>query len=125
FPNGSGMGTLPTFDGTPNGNGDAFLAKVNPAGTALVYAGYLGGNGVIMDPVFGEETGIGITVDQAGNAYLTGRTNSTEATFPDGLGMSGVPSFDNSYGAAITDAFVVKVTPNDSYALASRQASAA
>jgi hypothetical protein len=29
-----------------NDDGDAFVAKVNPAGTALVYAGFLGGSTV-------------------------------------------------------------------------------
>jgi hypothetical protein len=32
-------------DLTHNGDTDAFVAKVNPAGTALVYAGYIGGTG--------------------------------------------------------------------------------
>src|SRR5581483_10676153 len=91
FPNGSGIGTLPTFDSTYNGGGDIFLAKVNAAGSALLYAGYLGGNGVDSDPHRSTETDIGIAVDQAGNAYLTGRTNSNEATFPDGIGRSGLP----------------------------------
>ena len=40
----------------------------------LVYAGYIGGSGV--------ETGFGIAVDSAGNAYVTGETRSTEASFP-------------------------------------------
>jgi hypothetical protein len=32
-------------DLTHNGDTDAFVAKVNAAGTALVYAGYIGGTG--------------------------------------------------------------------------------
>jgi hypothetical protein len=43
---------------------DAFVAKVNPSGTALVYAGFLGGNHW--------EYGYGIAVDASGNAYVTG-----------------------------------------------------
>ena len=60
-----------TYNG---GDCDAFVAKVNAAGTALVYAGYIGGSG--------DDVGAGIAVDSAGNAYVTGYTNSTEATFP-------------------------------------------
>ena len=45
-----------------------------PAGTALVYAGYIGGTGF--------DRGFGIAVDGAGNAYVTGFTDSTEASFP-------------------------------------------
>ena len=44
--------------------GDAFVAKLNPAGSALVYSTYLGGSGV--------DEGTGIAVDSAGNAYVTG-----------------------------------------------------
>ncbi len=61
-------------DLTYNGGTDAFVAKVNAAGTALTYCGYIGGSG--------SDTGYGIAVDGAGYAYVTGTTNSTEATFP-------------------------------------------
>ena len=40
------------------GNGDAFVAKLNPAGSALVYSTYIGG-------IAGDQ-GIGIAVDAAG-----------------------------------------------------------
>ncbi len=58
-----------------------FLAKVNVSGTALVYAGYIGGsiNENNSSPV--ESTGGGIAVDSAGNAYVTGNTNSSESDF--------------------------------------------
>lgn len=48
--------------------GDAFVAKLNAAGTALVYFTYLGGSG-------GDSAG-GITIDSKGNAYITGYTFS-------------------------------------------------
>ena len=61
--------------GPDNGGGDdAFVAKVKADGTGLVYAGYIGGAG--------SDGGIGIAVDAAGNAYVTGSTAPTEATFP-------------------------------------------
>jgi hypothetical protein len=56
------------------GYGDAFVAKVNAVGTALVYCGYIGGSS--------GEVGWGIAADGWGNAYVTGVTESTEATFP-------------------------------------------
>lgn len=52
---------------------DAFVAKINPnlVGTAsLLYSTYLGGSG--------DDTGIGIAVDASANAYVTGKTNSTD-----------------------------------------------
>jgi hypothetical protein len=81
-------------DLTFNGGGDAFVAKVNPSGAALVYCGYIGGSGY--------DGGWGIAVDARGNAYVTGSTESTEATFPVTLG----PDLTFSGG---DDAFVAKV----------------
>ena len=49
---------------------DAFVAKLDPTGTALVYSTYLGGDG--QDQVNG------IAIDAAGNAYVTGFTGSTD-----------------------------------------------
>ena len=42
----------------------AFVAKLNPAGSALVYSTYLGGSNY--------DEGYGIAVDASGNAYVTG-----------------------------------------------------
>src|SRR6202162_1874629 len=82
-------------DLTYNGLTDAFVAKVNAAGTALVYCGYIGGSN--------EDDGYGIAVDTSGNAYVTGRTDSTEATFPVTVGP------DLTYKGGLFDAFVAKV----------------
>ncbi len=57
-----------------NGYTDAFVAKVDAAGTDFIYCGYIGGSGY--------DAGRGIAVDHAGHAYIVGDTNSTEATFP-------------------------------------------
>jgi len=51
---------------------DAFVLKLNPAGSELVWSTYLGGSG-------GEE-GRGITLDTRGNVYVAGLT--TSANFP-------------------------------------------
>ena len=52
-----------------NGGGnDAFVAKLNAAGNALVYCTYLGGTG--------DDRAYGIAVDAAGSAYVTGSTAS-------------------------------------------------
>jgi uncharacterized protein (TIGR03437 family) len=47
---------------------NSFVTKLNPAGSALVFSTYLGGDQ--------SDTGFGIAVDSAGNAYITGNTNS-------------------------------------------------
>ncbi|TLY27567.1 MAG: hypothetical protein E6K63_10590 [Nitrospirae bacterium] len=87
-------------DLTFNGIQDAFVTKVNAGGTALVYAGYLGGTGV--------ESGLGIAVDSAGHAYVTGFTQSSEASFP----ATGGP--DLTYNGGDFDAFVAKVKADGS-----------
>jgi hypothetical protein len=77
---------------TARGNGDAFVAKLNSSGSALLYSTYLGGGG--------GESGFGIAVDTAGNAYVTGITNSLD--FPT---MNAVQS---TLGGGL-DAFVTKL----------------
>ncbi len=53
-------------------NYDVFVTKLNAAGNALVYSSYMGGSSL--------QEGYGMSVDSAGNAYLTGFT--TSADFP-------------------------------------------
>jgi hypothetical protein len=76
-----------------NGNWDAFIAKISPTGT-LLYSTYLGGSGM--------ESGAWLAVDNSGNAYLTGRTQSTN--FPT------VNAIQPTFGGA-EDAFVVELNP--------------
>jgi hypothetical protein len=85
------------LDATYNGTGDAFVAKVNAAGTALLYAGYIGGSAY--------DGGNGIAVDSQGSAYITGNTLSSQATFPETVG----PYLTYSSGVNFGDAFVAKV----------------
>ena len=104
FPNGSGFGAIPGFDQTYNGGTDAFVVKVNAAGTGLDYATYIGGhNGDVAS---------GVAVDGFGNAYVVGEASSTEATFPSGSGFGTIPGFEQIHVSG-TDMqpFVVKVNP--------------
>jgi len=101
---GSSEATFPVVGGpdlTYHGGHDAFVAKVAPDGTALIYSGYIGGAG--------GESGTGIAVDSTtGAAYVTGDTDSSEATFP----VVGGP--DLTYNGGSYDAFVAKVRPDGS-----------
>ena len=51
---------------------NAFVTKLNPAGSALLYSTYLGGSGFF--------SGSAIAVDQSGNAYVTGTAAASGGT---------------------------------------------
>ena len=77
------------------GFGDAFVVKLNPAGSGAYLRHLPGGSGMTM--------AYGIAVDGAGNAYVTGCTSSSD--FPTTPG-----AFDRATMAA-DDVFVVKLNP--------------
>jgi hypothetical protein len=77
---------------------DAFVAKLNPAGSGLVYSTFLGGT----QP---DET-FGIALDGARNAYVTGETQSSN--FPVTAG-----AFDTTANGG-TDDFVTKLNATGS-----------
>ena len=86
--------TTGAFDTTYNGgNADAFVTKLNAAGSALAYSTFLGGTG--------DEEGRGIAVDGSGRAYVAGGTDSTD--YPTTSG-----AFDTSLNGG-RDAFVTKL----------------
>ncbi|MDJ1175233.1 SBBP repeat-containing protein [Roseofilum capinflatum] len=93
FPVQEGRTTTP-FQPFAGGSQDAFVLKLNPTGTQIDYASYLGGTGY--------DRGSGIEIDSNGSAYITGQTTST------GLGTAGVfqQNTDPTNGS---DAFVAKV----------------
>ena len=55
---------------------DAFVVKLNPDATRLVYSSYLGGSRFDRSPGNGYDTGTAIVLDAAGNAYVAGYTQS-------------------------------------------------
>jgi hypothetical protein len=90
--------TVNAFQPATTLSNDAFVAKVNAAGSALVYSTYLGGDL--------NEDCLGIAVDPTGNAYITGRTSSLN--FPTVAAMQATRSGSSS------DAFIAKLAPNGS-----------
>jgi hypothetical protein len=76
------------------GSQDAFVAKLNASGTALVYSTYLGGSG--------NDYGQGIALDSSGNAYITGGTNSL--SFPTTSG-----AFQTNFSGNRDNVFVTKL----------------
>ncbi len=80
------------------GDDDAFVAKINPTGSALVYSTYLGGDE--------NDLGYGIAVDSSGNAYVTGATSSTNFPTKNPL--------QPAYGGGDDDVFVTKINGSGS-----------
>jgi hypothetical protein len=77
------------------GRRDVFLAKVNPAGSALIFSTYFGGSG--------EELGA-LAIDAAKNIYLVGLTTSTN--------LPQLHSMQPGFGGGTWDAFVAKINPD-------------
>ncbi|MFN3648483.1 MAG: fibronectin type III domain-containing protein [Armatimonadota bacterium] len=74
---------------------DAFVTKINPTGTSLVYSTYFGGTS--------DDSGQKIEVDAAGAAYVVGTTTSND--FPVTPRVA-----DRSYNG-LEDVFVLKLDP--------------
>jgi hypothetical protein len=102
---GSGFPTMNPFQPTPGFSSfgvNAFVTKLNPTGSGLVYSSYLGGSGGAGGSSNGDR-GSAIAVDGSGNAYVTGSTASTN--FPTTAG-----AFQTAHGGAVFDAFVTKIS---------------
>jgi hypothetical protein len=92
-------GAVVPVGGFPGAN-DAFVTKINPAGTAIEYSTFLGGKT--------DDEGTGIAVDAAGSAYVTGYTRSTDFPVTPGSIQSGLKA---SIVGLTQDAFVTKINP--------------
>ncbi|MDD3466396.1 MAG: SBBP repeat-containing protein [Campylobacterales bacterium] len=83
---------LNAFQTTKGGATDAFVTKLSSNG-AISYSTYLGGSG--------DDYGNDIAVDTNGNAYITGKTTSTNFTI--------LNAWQSSYRGGQSDAFVTKL----------------
>jgi sugar lactone lactonase YvrE len=99
--------TAGAFQGSPHGQSDAFVTKLNPAGNSLVYSTLLGGSR--------DDVATGIAVDASGNAYVSGTTKSTD--FPTTAGVFQSTLIDNGAckgsggNGHCPDGFVTKLNP--------------
>jgi len=91
---GEGFPTTPgAFDSTFDGIWDVFVTKLNADGSDLLYSTYLTGNE--------RDSGEDIAIDEAGYAYVTGWTRSSNFSVTGG-------ALQTTYGGS-TDGFVTKV----------------
>lgn len=91
--------TVGVFQSSASGAYDVYVAKLNNAGSSLIYSTYIGGSGSL-------DYGLGLGVDDTGSAYITGVTDSTD--FPTTPG-SAQPVFGGG-----TDAYLTKLNPSGS-----------
>lgn len=94
---GSDFPTAHALQSVFGGNTDAFVTKISPDGSSLVYSTFLGGNGL--------EDGLGLAVDAGGSVFITGRT--TSANFPV------ASAYQGTFHGTVTsgDAFLAKIDP--------------
>ena len=95
FPNLNAPSPMQT---TNSGGNDAFVFQLNSSGSGLIYSFYLGGRG--------DDFGYGIALDSDMNAYITGKTLSSN--FPTNTPVQ------SSFRGGASDAFVAKVTAQPS-----------
>ena len=87
----TGFPTTPGAFKTVSNSGGAFVTKLDPTGSSLVYSTYLNGDN-------GTTNGLGIAVDSTGNAHVTGITSSN--TFPTLNGLKTTSTFFTTADAA-------------------------
>jgi hypothetical protein len=99
-----------TFNG---GENDAFLVKLSPNGSNIIYGTFIGGDGKDCFADYGTadfpdyNTNNNIAIDANGIVYITGYTNSTN--FPKTTG-----AFAETNAGGASDAFVVKISADGS-----------
>ncbi|UCH89557.1 MAG: SBBP repeat-containing protein, partial [Thermoplasmata archaeon] len=87
-----------SYDNTLNGTMDAFISKLDPTGSNLIYSTFLGGSGT--------EFGRDLVINDLGNVFVTGYTISTD--FPTTKG-----AYDTGHNGN-EDVFVMELSANGS-----------
>jgi|GEM_PF-1947388 len=109
FPNYGGGIQNSGFQRYNNGGAtDAFVVKMNPSLSSIIYSTYLGGSG--------DDRANGITVDNSGYAYITGATNSYKMS--NSMFLKSYPTTTYAYQkdkagfGGLFDGFITKMDQN-------------
>ena len=89
---------------TTGGGAQAFVAKLNPTGSTLLFSSLVGGGGNL-----GSQSAAGLAVDSQGNIYLAGNTNAGSLAITPGAFQ---PVFGKGQGVGA--GFVAKISPPSS-----------
>ena len=101
---------LPTRAFPPGGKADAYVLKLNTAGSGLLYAAYLGGSS--------DDGADGLAIDSDGNAYLAGHTGSPDfPATPNSFQPAPLPDFPPAGGPAPSYGFIAKLSTDGVYLL--------
>jgi len=74
--------------------GDAFVTKIDPSGTSLVYSTYLGGSQI--------DTAFGLALDSTGSAYIVGETYSSNFPTSAGAFQTALSGTHNGFATKLT-----------------------
>jgi hypothetical protein len=108
FPGVTASSAQPTFGGAgPNGDGDAFVAKLGTTGSSITWATYLGGSD--FDEAFA------LTVDNAQNVFVVGETFSTSTDIRPFPIVNPLPP-PTTGGVGLGDGFVTEIQADSSNA---------
>ena len=91
--------TVNAYRSSNAGLADAFVTKLDPTGSTILYSTYIGGSGL--------DRADGIFVDRtSGAVFVAGRVDSSSTDFPTTTG-----AFATTYRGGDFDAFVLKLSP--------------
>lgn len=108
--------TLNPLQPSKGGGADVFITKFNSTGSDLEFSTYFGGSTSTVDGSPGNDFGSAIAVDDLGNAYVTGRTESTD--FPTSPGPPApFQGTCSTCASSVPSGFVVKVDATGSMLL--------
>jgi len=98
-------GSVQACQGDQFGYSNAFLLELDPTGSRLLYSTFLGGN--VRDQ------GFGVALDAAGNAYVTGMSDSTDfAPTRGAAGIAGGQAFVAKIDLSVATPFEISCVAN-------------